>query len=256
MIRLITRTLVILVATVSFALAQDGDSLEDQMNAQLSAQGLDPAIATDEQKAAALDTVLEAALAAELGGDVAGATDDEIAAAVATLVARNPTLADNTVGALAAAAARMKPSAAEAIAGQAAVARPSAAGAVVFAVGRVVTAGMTDRATTTNTLAPIAVAVTTALRNAGALTTDLVGQIGAATKTVFQERTGSNAIYGNVYNQIANAAGLNIMTVLNSMMSVLGTTSFEVDYGNLGNEFFEEDTLIQEENPSQDASPT
>ena len=158
MVRFLSTTLFILLATVSFASAQDPDSIEDQVDAQLAAQGLDPATATDEQKSAALDAVFEAQIAAELGGDIAGATDDEIAAAVNALIARNPSLSDNTVGALAGAATKLRPSAATTIASQAASAKPSAAGAITFNVGAAAITGL-GAAQVQSTLAGIAVAV-------------------------------------------------------------------------------------------------
>lgn len=265
MVRFLTTTLFVLLATVSFALAQDDNSLEGEMNAQLTAQGLDPATATDAQKEAALDAVFEAAIAAELGSDVAGATNDEIAAAVNAIVARNTTLGDNTVGALAAAATKLRPSAAAAIAGQAAAARPSASAAVTYNVGTVATAGLGPAAMQT-ALSTIAVAVAKAVYSPGD-DPAVVGQIAAAASIVYSERRGYAVYPASVFVALGSSTGLGYSTVSNLTATALGGRSnedaalmngavFETKFGNLGNEFLDPDTLIDEENPSQDASPT
>lgn len=266
MIRIAANMLVVLVATASFAFAQVAASIQDQMNAQLSAQGIDPATATAEQQEAALGTVLNAAIAAELDGDVAGASDDEIAAAVNAIVARNPTLADNTVGALAAAAAGLRPSAAAAIAGQAAAARPSAAGAVTYNVGMAVTTGLGPSATQ-SALGNIAVAVVNAVYSAGD-DTAVVGEIAAAASVAYSERRGRPTFPGDVFGALGRATGLNpwsqITALANAALggadnadaALMDGAVFETRFSNLGSEFLDADTQFFEENPAQDASPS
>lgn len=261
MTRLVSRMLLVVVASVSLAFAQVGGSLQDQLNAQLAAQGIDPATATAEQQDAALDAVFESALAAQLGGDISGATDAEIAAAVAAIVASSPTLSDNTVGALAGAATRVRPSAAAAIAGQAATARPSAAGAVTYGVSTAAVAGIAGPSLMQTVLGDIAVAVANAVYSPGD-DTAVVIEIAAAASMAFSQRRGKVEYPGNVFVALGALTGLGMFGVLNQTRTALGGSAlfdravFAVNNAGLGNEFFGGDDEIIEENPAQDASPS
>jgi len=220
------------------ALAQTA-TLEDQVAAQLAAQGIDPATADQSQIDAAVNSVLQAAIVAQAGGtSMAGLTDAQVAAAVGALVTNNPALSVATVAALTSAAATAKPTAAAAVAQSATAARPAAAVQITRAA---------VRAQPTQAAA-IAAASSSAVVAAGGTTADVGAIVANAANAATQAGvpTTTNAVASTVSAQTGISAGA-IETAANSS-TVEGDDTIDTV------EEVQDEIEVVEENPNQDAS--
>lgn len=129
--RMMAGVFALVLATASPALAQGIGGQIDSLGANANID-VEAASATDID--AALTEDLQALIAVELGvADLDEATDEQVAAALQTILTDNPDLSTAKVTALVRAAARAKPGAAALIASAAATARPDLAAAIIAA---------------------------------------------------------------------------------------------------------------------------
>lgn len=241
MIRLSAAVFVACLLGASPAMAQ---SLTDQVSAELAGQfGVTLDTASSDQIAAATEAVFDAAITAQLslvGLDPATATDQQIALAVGALVSNNPSLSDGAIAAMTSAAVKSRPSAAALITGQAVAQRPAAAVAITRAA---VAANPTQ-------VNQIAAAASLAAINGGQR--DLVGGI-IANAVFVANSNGVGATINDVAGTVSGATGINVATLFEEATNAVIVA--DTDVQELIDQYEDEEDIIVDENPNQDASP-
>lgn len=238
--RLIAAAFAASLLLASPAMAQ---SLTDQVAAELAANGLTLDTASEADIDAAVEAVFDQSIAGQLalvGLDPATASDGQIALAVAALMSNNPSLSDGAVAALTAAAVKMRPSAAARITSQAVGQRPAAAVAITRAA---VAANPTQ-------VKEIAAAASQAAINGGQR--GLVGGIIANAVSVANSK-GVTTTINDVAGAVSASTGIDAATLSDEASNAVIVADAVVQ--ELIDRDEEEEDLILDENPAQDASP-